>query len=78
LELYLLSSNSLFWNKASIFVAPIGICKSKFLAYSIIAGNIMSNPIGETCFSSVAAAIFDSIKNRPAKRENIYLLDLNR
>ena len=75
--MYLSSSNSLFWNKESKFVAPRGILKSKFLAYSIRAGNIMSNPIGETCFSSVAAAIFDSIKNRPAKREKIYLLELN-
>jgi hypothetical protein len=46
-----------------------GYSNPNFLAYSIIAGNIMSNPIGETCFSSVAATIFDSIKNRPAKRE---------
>jgi hypothetical protein len=38
------------------------------LAYSIIAGNIISNPIGEICFSSVAAATFDSIKKRPAKK----------
>ena len=46
------------------------IFRSKFLAYSIIVGNIISNPTGEYCFSSMDEARFASTKCRPETRES--------
>lgn len=66
---YLLSTNSLLWTIASNFDGSMGKFRSKLVAYSIIAGNIISNPIGECSSSSVAEAKFDSTKYRPETRD---------
>ena len=50
-----------------------GRFKSKSLAYSIMPGNIISNPIGLYCSLSVTEAEFNSINRRPATRERILI-----